>query len=95
MKFESIRTFDEESIITPPVPEPLTTNVFPLTIALSDPTDADGDGISGTPHWNNVPSYVINNLRPNSIAQGGRYITRFGKKGAAYDLLHQTSGAYN
>lgn len=23
------------------------------------------------------------------------YITRFGKKGGAYDLLHQTSGAYN
>ena len=23
------------------------------------------------------------------------YISRFGKKGAAYDLLHQTAGAYN
>lgn len=62
-------------------------------IALSDPDDADGDGISGRPHWNTVPNYVI--LRPNSISQNGKYISRFGKKGGAYDLLHQTSGAYN
>ncbi len=62
-------------------------------IALSDPNDQDGDGISGRPHWNSIPNYV--QLRPNSISQNGRYITRFGKKGAAYDLLHQTSGAYN
>lgn len=62
-------------------------------IALSDPNDANGDGISGRPHWNTIPDYVT--LRPNSIAQNGRYISRFGKKGAAYDLLHQTSGAYN
>ncbi len=62
-------------------------------IALSDPNDADGDGISGRPHWNTVPNYVT--LRPNAVSQNGRYISRFGKKGAAYDLLHQTSGAYN
>lgn len=62
-------------------------------IALSDPNDLDGDGISGRPHWNTIPDYV--SLRPNSISQSGRYISRFGKKGAAYDLLHQTSGAYN
>lgn len=62
-------------------------------IALSDPNDSDGDGISGRVHWNNIPSYV--QLRPNTISQGGKYITRFGKKGGAYDLLHQTSGAYN
>lgn len=62
-------------------------------IALSDPNDLDGDGISGRPHWNTVPNYAA--IRPNSISQNGRYISRFGKKGAAYDLLHQTSGAYN
>jgi len=62
-------------------------------IALSDPEDADNDGISGRPHWNNIPDYVT--LRPNSISQDDKYISRFGKKGAAYDLLHQTSGAYN
>ncbi|MCB9304683.1 MAG: thiol oxidoreductase [Lewinellaceae bacterium] len=62
-------------------------------VALSDPNDADGDGISGRPHWNTIPNYVT--LRPNSISQNGKYISRFGKKGGAYDLLHQTSGAYN
>lgn len=62
-------------------------------IALADPNDADGDGISGRPHWNTIPSYVIK--RQNSVVQNGRYITRFGKKGGAYDLLHQTAGAYN
>ncbi|MBL1232471.1 MAG: di-heme oxidoredictase family protein [Vicingaceae bacterium] len=62
-------------------------------ISLSDPNDANGDGISGRPHWNNIPNYVL--FRPNAISQNGRYITRFGKKGGAYDLLHQTSGAYN
>ncbi|XOV65836.1 MAG: di-heme oxidoredictase family protein [Fluviicola sp.] len=62
-------------------------------IALSDPNDIDGDGISGRPHYNNIPSYVA--LRANSVEANGKYICRFGKKGAAYDLLHQTAGAYN
>ncbi len=62
-------------------------------IALSDPNDINGDGISGRVHWNNIPNYVI--LRPNAIANNGKYISRFGKKGAAYDLLHQASSAYN
>lgn len=62
-------------------------------MALSDPYDLDGDGISGRPHWNTVPDYV--QLRPNAISQNGKYISRFGKKAAAYDLLHQTAGAYN
>jgi len=62
-------------------------------IALSDPNDMNGDGISGRPHWNNIPSYV--HLRPNAISNNGKYISRFGKKGGAYDLLQQTSEAYN
>lgn len=62
-------------------------------IALSDPNDANGDGISGVPHYNYIPVY--SKLRPNSIAKNGKYISRFGKKSAAYDLLHQTAGAYN
>lgn len=62
-------------------------------IDLSDPNDLNGDGISGVPHWNDIPGYAV--LRPNSIENNGKYISRFGKKGAAYDLLHQTSGAYN
>jgi len=62
-------------------------------IALSDPNDINGDGVSGVPHWNYIPDFV--QLRPNAIERNGKYITRIGKKGAAYDLLHQTVGAYN
>lgn len=62
-------------------------------ISMSDPTDADADGISGKPNWVSVPAYCM--LRPNYLSQGGKYIGRFGKKGAAYDLLQQTANAYN
>lgn len=62
-------------------------------IDLADPNDLNNDGISGRPHWNTIPDYV--QLRPNAVAKGNRYITRFGKKGGAYNLLHQTAGAYN
>ncbi|MBK8503565.1 MAG: thiol oxidoreductase [Saprospiraceae bacterium] len=59
----------------------------------ADPNDQDGDGISGRPHWNQIPDYV--DPRDHSLSINGRYITRFGKKAGAYDLLHQTSSAYN
>ncbi|WP_317899828.1 di-heme oxidoredictase family protein [Aurantibacillus circumpalustris] len=62
-------------------------------LAMSDPNDLDGDGISGIPNWVSVPNYC--QLRPNAISQNGKYIARFGKKGAAYDLLQQTANAYN
>ncbi len=64
-------------------------------IALSDPNDINNDGISGVPHWNTIPEYAKAQLRPNTITNGGKHITRFGKKGAAYNLLQQTSEAYN
>src|SRR5690554_1479197 len=62
-------------------------------IAMSDPDDLDGDGISGRVHWNTRPDYVSD--RPGTISLDGKYITRFGKKGKMYDLLHQTADAYN
>lgn len=62
-------------------------------LALADPTDRDGDGISGRPNWIDVPSYAT--LRPGARSRAGRYIGRFGKKAATYDLLHQTASAYN
>ena len=62
-------------------------------LAMADPTDANADGISGVCNWVTVPSYCQH--RPNYISQGGKYIARFGKKGAAYDLLQQTANAYN
>ena len=62
-------------------------------LAMADPVDADGDGISGVPNWVALKGYV--NERPNSISQNGKYIGRFGKKGATYNLLQQTAQAYN
>lgn len=62
-------------------------------LALADPNDANADGISGVPNWIKVPTYSP--IRTNSILQGGKYIGRFGKKGATYDLLQQTANAYN
>lgn len=62
-------------------------------LALADPTDGNGDGISGVPNWVNVPSY--SNLRVDAIEQNEKYIGRFGKKGATYDLMQQTAKAYN
>lgn len=62
-------------------------------LAMADPYDSDGDGISGVPNWVNVPAYC--QLRANAITKNGKHIGRFGKKAAAYDLLQQTANAYN
>lgn len=62
-------------------------------LAMADPYDSDGDGISGTPNWVELKDYVT--ARSGSIVNGTRYIGRFGKKGATYDLLQQTATAYN
>ena len=62
-------------------------------IAMADPADANGDGISGIPNWIVLPLFIT--PFPNAISQNGKYIHRFGKKAAAYNLLHQTVNAYN
>ncbi len=62
-------------------------------LSLADPTDVNGDGISGVPNWVNPPPY--SSLRNGAVQQSGKYIGRFGKKGATYDLLQQTVNAYN
>ncbi len=62
-------------------------------MALSDPDDLDGDGISGVPNLLVIPSYIV--PRPDAILVNGKHICRFGKKGAAYNLLNQTVNAYN
>jgi len=62
-------------------------------IAMADPNDVNGDGISGVPNWIQLPSFI--NPVANAISQNGKYIHRFGKKAAAYSLLHQTVNAYN
>jgi CxxC motif-containing protein (DUF1111 family) len=63
-------------------------------LSNADEHDIDGDGISGRPNWINVPSYCT--IRQGSVVRSdGKYIGRFGKKAAVYDLLQQTVNAYN
>jgi len=62
-------------------------------LSMADPLDLDGDGISGVPNWIYVPSYC--DYRKESVEQNQKHIGRFGRKGAAYDLLQQTANAYN
>lgn len=62
-------------------------------LALADEGDRDGDGISGRPNWIAIPHYCAK--RPGTVERNGKYIGRFGKKAAVYDLLQQTVNAYN
>jgi CxxC motif-containing protein (DUF1111 family) len=62
-------------------------------LSFADPNDLDNDGISGVPNWITVKEYLI--ARPESVSQNGKYIGRFGKKAATYDLIQQTATAYN
>jgi len=62
-------------------------------LSFADPNDVNGDGISGRPNWIRTPLYCI--IRPGTIEVNHKYIGRFGKKAAVYDLLQQTVNAYN
>jgi CxxC motif-containing protein (DUF1111 family) len=62
-------------------------------LANADPSDANGDGISGVVNYIVPPSYFVPQSWHQSFA--GKYIGRFGKKSAAVNLLHQTVNAYN
>lgn len=62
-------------------------------LSYADPDDSDGDGISGVPNWVSMKDYLF--ARPETVEINGKYIGRFGKKGAAYDLHQQTAQAYN
>ena len=59
----------------------------------ADPDDQDGDGVSGVPNWVSMKDYLF--ARPETVEINEKYIGRFGKKGAAYDLHQQTAQAYN
>lgn len=61
--------------------------------AMADPFDTNVDGISGVPNYNYLPPFIQPSA--NAIPKNGRYIHRFGKKAAAYNLLHQTVNAYS
>ncbi len=62
-------------------------------LSMSDPFDSNGDGISGVPNYDFLPSFV----QPfaHAIPKNGKYIHRFGKKAATYNLLQQTVNAYS
>jgi CxxC motif-containing protein (DUF1111 family) len=62
-------------------------------LAMAAANATNPDGVRGHPNWAALPSFVSPN--PNSYTQNGRYITRFGKKAATYNLFHQTIQAYN
>lgn len=62
-------------------------------LALADPDDLDGDGISGVPNWDYLKDFTI--PLSDAITRNGKYIHRFGKKASVYDLLEQTVDAYN
>lgn len=62
-------------------------------LSLSDENDADGDGISGRPNWISIPGYC--QIRAGTLERNNKYIGRFGKKAAVYDLQQQTANAYN
>jgi CxxC motif-containing protein (DUF1111 family) len=60
---------------------------------LADPTDANGDGISGAVRWVERPSFIVPG--PDRVTRDGLYVGKFGKKASAMNLLHQTAGAYS
>jgi CxxC motif-containing protein (DUF1111 family) len=62
-------------------------------LAMADPNDDDKDNISGEPNYGHIPDYLTK--KPDAIPKNDKYILRFGKKAAAYNLLHQTANAYN
>lgn len=61
-------------------------------VVLADPSDADGDGISGRVHWVTPPEFV-----PPSEPGGGPGLAvgRFGRKAQTSSLLQQTVDAYH
>ncbi len=61
-------------------------------LALADPNDSDGDGISGVPSWIENPDFLPAPL--DRVQSDGKVIGRFGKKAGAINLLHQTVVAY-
>ncbi len=66
-------------------------------VALTDPDDRDGDGISGRLQLLAPTDLLVEAARRDGRHPivDGRYIGRFGKKAGAINLLHQTVNAYH
>jgi CxxC motif-containing protein (DUF1111 family) len=72
-------------------------------LALADPDDADGDGISGRVQLIDASEFIAEVARLDLLLDaepgrhipiGGRFLGRFGKKAGTINLLHQTVTAY-
>lgn len=62
-------------------------------LSMADPLDSNGDGVSGVPSYGTLPAFIT--AATNAVEKDGKYIHRFGKKAATYNLLHQTVNAYS
>lgn len=63
-------------------------------LAMAAANENNPDGVRGHPNYGVPPSYAT--LLNGAIPRGdGKYICRFGRKGAVYSLLQQVALAYN
>jgi len=63
-------------------------------LALAAANVNDPNGVRGHPNYNSLPAYVT--PFANAIPRAdGKYICRFGRKGATYNLEAQVANAYN
>jgi len=63
-----------------------------LNIAAANANNPDG--VRGHPNWDTIPHFAIILNGSNSRADG-KWICRFGRKGAVYSILQQVANAYN
>ena len=63
-------------------------------LALAAANQTNPDGVRGHPNYNTIPTYaaILNGAIPRA---DGKYICRFGRKGATYNLVQQVANAYN
>ncbi len=63
-------------------------------IAMAAANLNNPDGVRGHPNYGSIPSYAtpLNGAMPRA---DGKYICRFGRKAATYNLLQQVATAYN
>ena len=63
-------------------------------LALAAANENNPDGVRGHPNYATIPSYVTP-LNGAIQRADGKYICRFGRKGAVYSLVQQVALAYN
>ena len=84
---------DKSTRLPPPVFGMGLIESIPVETILSyaDVNDADGDGISGRPHWVTAPDFV-----PTTEIGGGqgKQLGRFGRKASVSSLVQQTATAF-